>query len=59
MSTIRSPFSSQLISSNFPSVMIVFSQLFTWTALGDEDLHFSLILIIKANAVERGTTSAA
>jgi len=59
MSTIHSAFSSQLIMSNFSSIPILFLQLFTWIALHDVDLCFSLILIIKANAVESGTTSAA
>jgi len=35
------------------------SQIFIWTALGDVDLHFSLILVTKANPVEQGITSAA
>ena len=52
MSTICSPFSSQLIMSNFSSILIVFGQFFTWIALGDVDLHFSLILVTKAKAVE-------
>jgi hypothetical protein len=34
-----------------------FADFFTWIALGDGDLRFSLILI-KANVVEGGTTSA-
>jgi len=55
MSTICSPFSSQLISSNFSSIPIVFQQFFTWIALGDADLHFSLILATKANIAEGGT----
>jgi len=55
MSTILSPFSSQLISSNFSSIPIVFHQFFTWIALGDVDLHFSLILATKANIAEGGT----
>jgi len=42
----RSPFSSCLIMSNFPSTLTVFLQLFTWTALGDLDLCFSLILVM-------------
>ena len=29
---------------------------FTWIALGDADLHFSLTLVIKANAVEEENT---
>ena len=42
MSTIRSPFSSRLITSNFYSV-------------DDADLCFSLILVRKANAAEKET----
>jgi hypothetical protein len=52
MSTIRSPFSGRLITSNFSSVLIVCCQFFTWIALGDVDICFSLILVRKANAVE-------
>ena len=44
--------------SNFFSVLIVFHRFFIRIALGDVDLCFSLILIIKVNAVEGGTTSA-
>jgi len=33
------------------SVMIVFRRFFALIALGDVDLHFSLILITKANIV--------
>jgi hypothetical protein len=47
MSTIRSPFSSCLITSNLSS----------WIALDDVDPTFSLILVTKANTVEGGTTS--
>jgi hypothetical protein len=57
MSTIRSPFSSWLNVSNFSSTLTIFHRIFTWTALGDVDLRFSLILVTKANAVEGGTTS--
>jgi hypothetical protein len=57
MSTICSPFSSWLNVSNFSSVLTVFHGIFIWTALGDVDLHFSLFLVTKANAVEGGTTS--
>ena len=53
MSTIRSHFSSQLITSNFSSIMIVVRRFFTWTALGGVDLRFSLMLVRKANAVDR------
>jgi hypothetical protein len=59
MSTIHSAFPSQLIMSNFSSITMLFLQFFTWIAPHDVDLHFSLIFIIKANAVESGTTSAA
>jgi hypothetical protein len=55
MSTIHSPFSSWLITSNFSSVLIVFFQFFTWIALGYVDLHFSL----NTNAIEEETASAA
>jgi hypothetical protein len=41
---------------NFSTILIVFCQLFTWIALGDADLHFSLILVTQANGVEGGTT---
>jgi hypothetical protein len=47
MSTIRSPFSGWLVA-----------RFFTWIALGDVDLCFSLILVTNANAVQGGTTSA-
>jgi len=58
MSTICSPFSSQLITFNFSSIPIIFCQFFTWIALGNADLQSSLILVTKANAVEGETTSA-
>jgi hypothetical protein len=41
--------------SNFSSIPIVFHQFFTWIALGDVDLRFSLILVGKANAIEEET----
>jgi hypothetical protein len=41
--------------SNFSSILIVFWQFFTWIALGDADLRFSLMLVRKANAVEGET----
>jgi hypothetical protein len=59
ISTIRSPFSSRLIMSNFSSVLIVFHRFFTWIVQGNADLHFSLILVWKANAVEEETKWAA
>ena len=39
-------------------ILVVFHQFFTWIALGDVDLCFSLILITKVNAFEGGTMSA-
>jgi hypothetical protein len=59
MSSICSPFSSQLITSNSSSMPIVFCPHFTWTALDDVDLGLPLTLVTKANAVEGGITSAA
>jgi hypothetical protein len=41
--------------SNFSSIPIVFRRFFTWIALGDADLRFSLILVRKANAVDDET----
>jgi hypothetical protein len=55
MSTICSPFSSQLIMSNLSSTPNVFCRFFTWIAIGYVDLHFSLMLVRKANAVEEET----
>jgi len=57
MSAIHSPFSTQLITSNFSSVWNVV-QFFTWIALGDADFHFSLMLIRKANVAEEETRRA-
>jgi hypothetical protein len=51
-STICSPFSSQLITCTCSSVCIVFHRFFSWVALGDVDLYFSLMLARKACAVE-------
>jgi len=55
MSTIRSPFSSQLITSNFSSILIAFHRFVTGTALGDVDSCFSRTLVSKANVVEEET----
>jgi hypothetical protein len=49
-------FSSCHDMSNFSSTQTVFHQFFSWTALGDIHLRFSLILVTKANAVEEETT---
>jgi len=38
--------------SNPSSILIVFHQFFTWIALGDVDLSFSLMLVRKANVLE-------
>jgi hypothetical protein len=53
--TLRSPFLSQLIAFNFSSVPTVLHQIFVWIALGDADLHSSLMLLTKASAVEEAT----
>jgi hypothetical protein len=46
------PIWSCFIASNFSSVPIVFHHFFTWIAVGDADLHCSLMLLRKASAVE-------
>jgi hypothetical protein len=56
MSTIRSHFASQLITSNLSSVLIVFRWFFTLLALSHIDIRFSLTLIRKFNAEEDETT---
>jgi hypothetical protein len=38
--------------SNFSSLPIAFHQFFTWIALGDVDICFSLMLVIKASPVK-------
>jgi hypothetical protein len=48
-------FSSQLVTSQFSLILIVFCQYFTWIVAGDIDLRFSLILVTKANAGDQGT----
>jgi hypothetical protein len=52
VSTICSPFSSWLITSNFPSILIIFHWFFTWLALGDIHLHFSLMFVRISSAEE-------
>jgi len=47
MSKIR-----RLITSNFSPVRIVFRRFLTWIVQGDADLHFSMMLVRKANAAE-------
>lgn len=54
----NSTFSSLLFTFHVSLILIVFCQFFAWTALDNVDLYFSLILVIKANAIERGTASA-
>jgi hypothetical protein len=46
---------SQLITTNFFSVPIALNQFFASIALGDVDLHFSLLLLTKSSAVEEET----
>jgi len=58
MSTIHSPFSSQLTTANLSSIPIVFCQFFTWIALGGIGLHFSLMWVPTANADEGRVTQA-
>jgi hypothetical protein len=57
--TLHSPFLRQFIASNSSSVPIVFHQFFTWIALGDVDLRFSLMLLRKTSAVEEESERAA
>ena len=59
MSTVRSPFSSRRITSNFSSILMHFRGFFTWFALDDADLRPSLISVTNDHAVEGGTASAA
>jgi hypothetical protein len=40
---------------HFSSILIVFHRFFTWIALSDVDLGFSLTLVRKANATEEET----
>jgi hypothetical protein len=54
-STICTPFSSQLIMSDFSSLLTVLCLFFTWIAVGDVDLCFVLLLVVKAIAVEEET----
>jgi len=49
--THYSPFSIQLNMSNFSMIRITFRPFFTWTALGDENLRFSLMLVRQPNVV--------
>jgi hypothetical protein len=49
--THYSPFSIQLNMSNLSMIPITFCPFFTWIALGDENLRFSLMLVGQPNAV--------
>jgi hypothetical protein len=54
--SIRSPLPGWLSTYHFSSKLIVFCLFFTWIALGDVNLHFSLVLVRKTSAVEEETT---
>jgi hypothetical protein len=41
---------------NLSSVLIIPCQFFTWIAICNVDLHFSLILVTKVDTVEGVTT---
>jgi len=56
MSIIHSPFPGWLSRYNFSPKLIVFCLFFTWIALGDVDLHFSLVSVRKTSAVKEETT---
>jgi hypothetical protein len=56
---VCSPSSRWFITFNFSSVLTVFHKFFTWIAPDDVALHFSVISVTKANAVEGCTKSAA
>jgi uncharacterized membrane protein len=51
-------FQVQVLCLIFLNAICLLPIFFTWTALGDADLHFSLILVTKTNAVEGRTTAA-
>ena len=57
MAYVNSSFtiSSWLITSNFSAVLIVLCQFFTWIALGDIDIGFSLMMVRKVNIVGEET----
>jgi len=57
MSTVCSLFSCRPITSNFPSVPIVFHRFFSQITPSDVDLCFSLILVTTVTAIEEGTKS--
>ena len=51
-------FQVDLLCLKFSSALVI-CRYFFWIAPGDVDLHFSLTLVRKANAVEEGTRWAA
>ena len=58
MSTIRSPFFSLHIMSNFPLVLMVFCWFFICITLGNVDLHSSSIFVQTTNAEEMAVKQA-
>jgi len=58
MSTVHSPFSSQLTTCNYSSVLIVLHLFFSRIAMDDVDLCVSLILMIKSKTDDGRTASA-
>jgi hypothetical protein len=56
MSEICSPITYLLVMSGFTSLPVLFHQFSTLIALGDVDLCFLLMFVIKTNAVEEETT---
>jgi len=59
MSTICSLFTSQLIMSDFSSILIVICQFFTWIMVGGANLCLSLTYLRQADVVEQETAWAA
>jgi len=53
---VNSSFNFFMFASNYSLLLIVFRLYFTWVALDDVDLHFSLMVVRKANAVEEEVT---
>jgi hypothetical protein len=49
---IRSPFSRRVLMHNFSSIPTAFRRFFTWIALDNADLCFSMMLVRNANSVE-------
>jgi hypothetical protein len=55
MSTICSPFTSQLIMSDFSSILIVFYQFLSWIVLSGANLCLSFTYLRQANVGEEET----